>query len=181
GQLLVRGGEPSQNLVLLDGMLVYQPFHLVGFFSAFPSEVLQSADVYAGGYGGRYGGRLSSVIDITTRTGNKQRFAGAVTLAPFVSSARVEGPLWPGKVSALVSVRESVIEQGAARLIDEPLPFTFGDRFAKVHANLSESSQLSVSAISTHDRGRLGLPPEANPGTASEDEVAWTNEAVGGR
>lgn len=181
GQLFIRGGEPSQNLVLLDGMLVYQPFHLVGFFSAFPSEVLQSADVYAGGYGGRYGGRLSSVIDITTRTGNKQRFAGAVTLAPFVSSARVEGPLWPGKVSALVSVRESVIEQGAARLIDEPLPFTFGDRFAKVHANLSESSQLSVSAISTHDRGRLGLPPEANPGTASEDEVAWTNEAVGGR
>ena len=53
GQLFIRGGEPSQNLVLLDGMLVYQPFHLVGFYSAFPSDIIQSTDVYAGGFGGR--------------------------------------------------------------------------------------------------------------------------------
>ena len=182
GQLFIRGGEPSQNLVLLDGMHVYQPFHLVGFFSAFPSEIIQTADVYAGGYGGRYGGRLSSVIDISTRTGNKQRFSAAVTAAPFVSTARLEGPLLPGKVSALVSVRESVIEQGAAKIVDEPLPFDFGDAFAKIHANLSESSQLSMSAISTHDRGRLGLPPGAEgAGITTEDEVGWTNRAVGGR
>ncbi|MDX1546927.1 MAG: carboxypeptidase regulatory-like domain-containing protein, partial [Rhodothermales bacterium] len=64
GQLFVRGGEPTQNLVLLDGMLVYQPFHLVGFYSSFPSTIIQVTDVYAGGFPARYGGRLSSVIDV---------------------------------------------------------------------------------------------------------------------
>ena len=52
GQLFIRGGEPTQNLVLLDGMQIFQPFHIVGFFSAFPSDIINTADVYAGGYGG---------------------------------------------------------------------------------------------------------------------------------
>ena len=63
GQLYIRGGEPSQNLVLLDGILLYQPFHLLSFYSAFSSDIISQADIYAGGYGSRYGGRLSSVID----------------------------------------------------------------------------------------------------------------------
>ncbi|HAY37124.1 MAG TPA: TonB-dependent receptor, partial [Bacteroidetes bacterium] len=83
GQLFIRGGEPTQNMVLLDGMQIFQPFHIVGFFSAFPSDIINTADVYAGGYGSKFGGRLSSVIDITARTGNKRRFVGAATLAPF--------------------------------------------------------------------------------------------------
>ncbi|QXD16515.1 TonB-dependent receptor [Rhodocaloribacter litoris] len=179
GQLFIRGGEPTQNLVLLDGMLIYQPFHVLGFFSAFPSEIVGSADVYAGGYGGRYGGRLSSVIDVSARTGNKQRWATAVSAAPFVSSARLEGPLWPGRVSLLASARQSVIEQGAERLVDRPLPFRFGDFFAKIHANLSEGAQLSVTGLHTDDEGRLGIDPVA--GVADEDQVGWTNDAVGAR
>ena len=188
GQLFVRGGEPTQNLVLLDGIPIYQPFHIVGFFSAFPSEIITTADVYAGGFGVRYGGRLSSVIDIAARPGNKRRFAGAVTAAPFVSSLRLEGPLYPGHVSVLASVRESVIKHGAAKIIDEPLPFSFGDAFAKVHANLGPSSQLSITAMSTHDAGELGVDPlevdEPDDGFLSEivrDEVRWVNEALGGR
>ncbi len=186
GQLFIRGGEPTQNLVLLDGMLVYQPFHVVGFFSAFPSEIINTADVYAGGFGGRYGGRLSSVIDISARTGNKQRLAGALSVAPFVSTGRIEGPIVPGRLSLLASVRQSVIEQGAARLVDDPLPFSFGDRFAKLHAKLSESAQLSVTAIDTDDEGRIGIDPlQAAPGettkTSTQDEVSWSNRAVGMR
>lgn len=179
GQLFIRGGEPTQNLVLLDGMLVYQPFHVVGFFSSFPSEIIQSADVYAGGYGGRYGGRLSSVIDVLARTGNKQRFTGAVSAAPFVSAARLEGPLVPGKVSVIASVRESVIEQGAERLIETPLPFRFGDRFGKLHATLTDGLQFSLSGLQTHDEGRLGLDPLADG--SLQDKVTWENEAVGAR
>ncbi|GIV03619.1 MAG: TonB-dependent receptor [Fimbriimonadales bacterium] len=182
GQLFIRGGEPTQNMVLLDGMLVYQPFHVVGFFSAFPSEIINTAEVYAGGYGGRYGGRLSSVIDIGSRNGNKNRFSGAVSVAPFVSTARIEGPIVPGTVSVLASVRQDVIEQGAAQIVDDPLPFRFADRFAKVHANLGESSQFSVTALHTEDRGRLGVDPLAeDPEALPEDEVFWENLAVGGR
>ena len=182
GQLFIRGGEPTQNLVLLDGMVIFQPFHVVGFFSAFPSDIINTADVYAGGYGARFGGRLSSVIDITARTGNKRRFVGAASIAPFVSTVRLEGPIVPGKVSFVASVRESVIEQGAAKIIDEPLPFSFGDIFAKVHANLGESAQLSVSAIKTDDTGRLGVNPlNEDANGITQDQVVWDNLAVGGR
>ena len=182
GQLFIRGGEPTQNLVMLDGMQIFQPFHIVGFFSAFPSDIINTADVYAGGYGGKFGGRLSSVIDITARTGNKQRMVGAVTVAPFVSSARVEGPLLPGKVSFLASYRKSVIEQGAAKLIDEPLPFAFDDAFAKIHASLGSSAQLSVSAIRTSDNGRLGINPlNEDADGITQDEVNWVNQAAGTR
>lgn len=182
GQLFVRGGEPTQNLVLLDGMVIYQPFHIVGFFSAFPSDIINTADVYAGGYGSRYGGRLSSVMDISARTGNKRRYVGAVSIAPFVSTARVEGPLVPGKASFLVSVRESVIEDGAAKIIDEPLPFAFGDIFGKIHANLGPSAQLSITGIMTDDTGRLGVNPlnEDSDGI-TQDQVAYENAAIGGR
>ena len=182
GQLFIRGGEPTQNLVLLDGMQIFQPFHVVGFFSAFPSDIINTADVYAGGFGSKYGGRLSSVIDITARTGNKQRPVGAVTVAPFVSSARIEGPLVPGKVSFLASYRKSVIEQGAAKIIDEPLPFSFDDAFAKIHANLGQSAQFSISGIRTNDSGRLGINPLDEDGNGiTQDEVNWINQAVGSR
>ena len=182
GQLFIRGGEPTQNLVLLDGMPVYQPFHFVGFFSAFPSEIINTADVYAGGFGGRFGGSLSSVIDIATRTGNKNGFAGAVSAAPFVAALRLEGPIVPGHVSVLASVRESLIEQGASRIIDAPLPFSFADRFGKIHANLGPSTQLSITGLHTADKGRLGLDP-LNPDAdaVSEDEVAMQNLALGAR
>ncbi len=180
GQLFIRGGEPTQNLVLLDGMLVYQPFHLVGFYSAFPADVISSTDVYAGGFGARYGGRLSSVIDVATRNGNKRRFAGAVSVAPFVSAARLEGPIVPNRVSLLVSGRTSVIEQGAAKLVDAPLPYAFDDQFAKIHANLSETSQLSISALRTYDRGTLGAD-ETTADNDETDQVVWNNRAIGGR
>ncbi len=180
GQLFIRGGEPTQNMVLLDGIPIYQPFHFIGFFSAFPSEIINTADVYAGGFGGRFGGRLSSVIDISTRTGNKNRFSGAASAAPFVAAVRLEGPVVPGHVSVLASVRESLIEQGAARIVDAPLPFSFADRFGKIHANLGPGTQLSVSGLQTKDKGRLGIDP-LNPEEVGEDEVTMENLALGAR
>ena len=182
GQLFIRGGEPTQNLVMLDGMQIFQPFHIVGFFSAFPSDIINTADVYAGGYGSKYGGRLSSVIDITARTGNKRRLVGALTAAPFVSSIRLEGPLLPGKISFLASFRKSVIEHGASKLINEPLPFSFDDLFAKIHANLGKNAQLSITGLRTSDKGRLGINPlNEDADGITQDEVQWENIAVGTR
>ena len=111
GQLFIRGGTPSQNLVLLDGLLIYQPFHIIGFFSAFPQDFVSYVDVYAGGYSARYNGRISSVIDVSTREGNKQFFEGAGSVSPFLSSVRVEGPLRKGTLSMLASMRRSVVER----------------------------------------------------------------------
>ncbi len=174
GQVYIRGGEPSQNLVLLDGMPVYQPFHVLGFYSAFPTDIVSNADVYAGGYTARYGGQLSSVLDVTARNGNKRRFGASASVAPFVSSVLVEGPLVPDRVSFLANARVSVIEQGAARLVERDLPYTFGDFFGKLHATPTSGSQLSISALHTYDRGIVGDPDSPDP-----EEVRWENGAVG--
>jgi len=180
GQLFIRGGEPTQNLVLIDGMLIYQPFHLIGFYSAFPANILNVTDVYAGGFGARYGGRLSSVIDIATRNGNKRRFSGEASLAPFISAARIEGPIIPNRVSMLLSGRFSVIEQGASKVIDDPLPYNFNDQFGKIHADLTANSQISISALRSYDKGVLGASTEEEEDSAA-DQVIWKNQAVGGR
>ena len=79
GQLYIRGGSPIQNKVLLDGMIVYNPFHSIGLFSVFDTDLLRNADIYTGGFGAQYGGRISSIMDITTRDGNKNRFGGKVS------------------------------------------------------------------------------------------------------
>ena len=176
GQLFIRGGEPSQNQVLIDGITLYQPFHVLGFYSAFPSDILNRADLYAGGYDARFGGQLSSVLDVSTRSGNKRRFNASASVAPFVSAATVEGPLVRDRISVLGSGRVSVIEQGAGKYVDQELPYAFGDVFGKVHANVTESGQLSITGLHTWDRGVVGNLAALRP-----DEVRWENTALGGR
>ena len=175
GQLFIRGGEPSHNMVLIDGMYVYQPTHILGFYSAFPSDIISQADVYTAGYGGPYAGRISSAIDIQSRNGNTRRFAGAASVAPFVSAAHIEGPIVKDRFSFIGSFRQSVIEQGAQQYIGQDLPYNFGDAFAKVHAVLSRNSQLSISFLDTHDRGTLGQTSEDRV----LEEVRWRNRAYG--
>ena len=67
GQLYVRGGTPIQNKILLDGMTIYNPFHSIGFFSIFETELIKNVDIYTGGFESKYGGRISSIMDITYR------------------------------------------------------------------------------------------------------------------
>src|SRR6202007_2836734 len=93
GQLYIRGGTPVQNKVLLDGMIVYNPFHSIGLFSVFDNDIIRNADVYTGGFGAEYGGRISSIMDITTRDGNKKRVAGKIAASPFGAKVLVEGPI----------------------------------------------------------------------------------------
>ncbi len=176
GQLFIRGGEPTQNLVLLDGIPVFQPFHVLGFYSAFPADLLQTADVYAGGYGSRYGGQLSSVLDVAARGGNKRRFAARLAAAPFVSAATIEGPLVREKASFLISARRSLVEEVGDRLVSQSLPFTFADAFGKVHYQPTPTSTLSLSGLYTTDRGAVGDPTSPRP-----DELRYSNSGAGFR
>lgn len=176
GQLFVRGGEPSHNLTLLDGMYLYQPFHVLGFFSAFPSEIINSADIYAGGFGAKFSGRLSSVIDVQTRNGNKRRYGGSLSLTPFISTALVEGPILRD-ISFIGSARISMLEELAALYIDDPLQYAFGDFFAKLHVPIRQNQQTSISALQTYDRGTLAEPTLFR----TNNEVRWSNRALGVR
>ena len=93
GQLYIRGGTPIQNKVLLDGMIIYNPFHSIGLFSVFDYDIIRSAEVYTGGFNAEYGGRISSVMDITTRDGNKKKLSGKVSASTFGGKLLLEGPL----------------------------------------------------------------------------------------
>ena len=88
---------------------------------------------------------MSSVIDISTRNGNKRQFSGEVSAAPFISAGLLEGPLIRDKVSILLSGRFDVIDYGASRIIDTQLPYSFNDQFAKIHALTSENTQVSIT------------------------------------
>lgn len=176
GQLFVRGGTPSQNMVLVDGFLIYQPFHIIGFFSAFPQDLVSHVDMYAGGFGARYSGRISSVIDVSMREGNKQFFEGSASLSPFLANVTVEGPLRKGEVSLLASMRHSTIERVAPTLIDDDLPFRFSDLFIKIQQTDRFNNRCGLTVVNTYDRGRIA-PDDVD----RRDIFRWSNLVVGGR
>jgi hypothetical protein len=126
-------------------------------------------------------------MDIRARNGNKQNLAGAVSLAPFLSTARIEGPLVENSVSFLGSIRQSLVEEIMPDVLGTALPYRFGDRFAKIHAFINPNHSFSVSGLHTFDRGRLGATKKTPLGEVDSNvpddsaEVAWHNAAVGGR
>lgn len=162
GQLYIRGGSPVQNKVLLDGMIVYNPFHSIGLFSVFDADIIRNADVYSGGFGAEYGGRISSVMDITTRDGNKKRIAGKIAASPFGSKVLVEGPLKKLKegsnstISFLLSAKTSYLPTTSKVLysyIDKNgLPFSFNDYYGKVSFNSNNGSKLNLFGFNFNDK-----------------------------
>lgn len=172
GRLYVRGGTPSQNLVLVDGIPIYKPFHILGFYSAFPGDMVSSANFYAGGFGAEYMERISSVLDVNLRTGNTEEYEGSVGGGPFLVSARAEGPLWRGSSSFLLRARHSLIENTGSTFLTDETPYKFYDVTAKIHTQ-SESNQCSFVGLRTYDRGRIDPDRDAS--------FRWTNTGVGGQ
>jgi len=154
GQFYVRGGEPVQNLVKLDGMTVISPFHSVGFTSVFDTQTISSADVSTAGFSARYGGRVSSVIDVKTRAGNRKEFRADGSANTFGYSLVAEGPLKKmtrentGSISFLLSNKGSWIRSTSDFLypyLDSAgLPFRYDDYFAKVSFIGSKGDQLDI-------------------------------------
>lgn len=108
--LNVRGGTPDQNLVLLDGIPVYNINHLFGFLSVINSDAISSAEFLKGSMPARYGGRLSSVLDIRLREGNMKEWKSSLSFSPITSKLTVEGPLVKNKSSVFLSVRRTWLD-----------------------------------------------------------------------
>ncbi len=109
--IYVRGGGPDQNLVLLDGINIYNPNHLLGFFSIFNGEAVKNVEVIKGGMPAEYGGRLSSVISIDTRDGNKDSLKGSGGVGLISSRFSLEGPIKKNRSSFIISARRTYIDQ----------------------------------------------------------------------
>ena len=160
GQLYIRGGAPIHNVVLLDGMILYNAFHSIGLFSVFDTDVIKTADVYTGGFNAEYGGRISSVVDIKTRDGNKKRLAGKVAASTFGSKLLLEGPLFKQKEngsssSFILSSKTSYIDRTSKTLYsyisDEGLPYSFFDIYGKASFTGSNGSKFNMFGFNYGD------------------------------
>ncbi len=163
GQLYIRGGLPVQNKVLLDGLIVYNPFHSIGLFSVFDSEIMKSADVYSAGFGAEYGGRTSSIMDVTTRDGNKKEHAGRVALSTFGTKATLEGPFIKLNeekgisASYLFSAKHSYLPQTSKVLYNYAnesgqLPFYFTDVYGKASIKSANGTKVNVFGFTFNDK-----------------------------
>lgn len=162
GQLYIRGGSPIQNKVLLDGMVVYNPFHSIGLFSVFDTDIIRNAEVYTGGFGAEYGGRISSVMDITTRDGNKKRLSGKLNASTFGSKIMLEGPLKRAKdtedmtASFIVSAKNSYLDKTSQTIYKtilngNDLPYTYNDIYGKISINSSNGSKVNFFGFNFTD------------------------------
>ena len=162
GQLYIRGGSPIQNKVLLDGMVVYNPFHSIGLFSVFDTDIIRNADVYTGGFGAEYSGRISSIMDISTRDGNKKRLSGKLGANCFGAKVMLEGPLKKAKapdeatISFILSAKNSYLEQSSKYLYsyasETGLPFNYQDFYGKVSLNSPNGSKVNLFGFSFNDQ-----------------------------
>lgn len=162
GQLYIRGGSPIQNKVLLDGMVVYNPFHSIGLFSVFDTDIIRNAEIYTGGFGAEYGGRISSVMDITTRDGNKKRLAGKVGASTFGAKITLEGPLKKAKnpddmtASFIISAKNSYLDKTSQSvykpiLNGNELPYTYNDIYGKISINSTNGSKINFFGFNFTD------------------------------
>ena len=103
--LYVRGGGPDENLLLLDGIPIYNAEHMLGIFSVFQPEAVKKVTLYKGSFPARYGGRISSIIDVRTNDGNLYETHGSFGVSMLSDKLHLEGPIWKGKTSFSVSAR----------------------------------------------------------------------------
>lgn len=163
GQLYIRGGSPVMNKVLLDGMTIYNPFHSIGLFSVFDTDILKTTDVYSAGFSAEYGGRISAIVDVKTRDGDRNKLSGKVNVNPFTSKALIEGPLRGVKAnkedranaSYILSYKNSYLDQTSNLFYnyvgEEGLPYSFSDLYSKLSFNSKSGSFLKLFYFDHND------------------------------
>ena len=158
----VRGGGPDQNLILLDGVPVYNASHLGGIFSVFNADAIKSVRLTKGGFPARFGGRLSSVLQIDMKEGNLKKFKGDATLGLISSKFTLEGPLIKDKTSFIISARRTYIDLIVAPFLPSTTDLTlyFYDLNAKINHKISKKDRLYLSAYTGKDK--LGVDFEEN-------------------
>jgi outer membrane cobalamin receptor len=163
GGIHIRGGNPEHNLILIDGVPVYNALHAAGLFSVFNTDAIRSAQLIKGGFPARYGGRLSSVLDVHTKEGNMNRLSGQAEVGLLTARASLEGPIVKDKGSFFVSARRSFLNwyieplsqnQKERQGEDGKTSYEFYDVNAKLNYNLSEKDKVYLSFYRGNDHFR---------------------------
>lgn len=172
GQVFIRGGSPSENMVLIDGALIYQPTHIVGFFSPIPANVIAGADFYAGGFSPKYTGRISSVMDVQLRHGDRFNTMASASVSPFAAEFFAEGPIETGTSSWIFSAINSFIDRTSTWYPIERQPLQFQSQFLK-GSFIQEETRCSAMLLHTFDSGQMDFD--------LDDRIRWRNIVVGAR
>ncbi|MBH10948.1 MAG: hypothetical protein CMG74_11485 [Candidatus Marinimicrobia bacterium] len=149
--LYVRGSTPDQNLIMLDGITVYNPYHLGGIFSTFNTDAIKEADFHAGGFPSRYGGRMGAILNVINREGNTEKFQGNANISIISSKGLLEGPLpkFKGlKGSWMLAGRRTYFDQFFRLFIPKEtfeFPYYFYDYQVKVNLDLNNDHRLTYS------------------------------------
>lgn len=150
----VRGGSADQNLILLYGAPLYNTSHLFGFFSAVNSDIIRDVTLYKGGIPSRYGGRISSVLDITSREGNRKEFAGNAGVSPITAHLMVEGPIKKDTLTYILTGR-TTYSNYILKMIDDPFisnsRASFYDLNGKITYDINKNNKIEISSYLSHD------------------------------
>lgn len=152
----VRGGGPDQNLILLDEATVYNAGHLFGFFSVFNGDAVKDLNLIKGGMPAQYGSRLASVLDISMKDGNSQRFDVDGGIGVIASRLTVQGPIKKDTASFIISGRRTYVDVLAAPFIKDDSPFKgsgyyFFDLNTKLNWNINAKNRVFLSGYFGRD------------------------------
>ena len=162
--MYVRGGDGADNLYLMDGVPLYQVSHLLGLFSSFNSDVVESVDFYKSGFPARYGGRMSSVVDVKTREGDYKNYHGLFSIGLLDGRLQFEGPIWKDRTSFNIGLRRSwldVLTEPVCLLISTleeskfRVKYAFWDLNANVTHKFSNDNKLSLNVYGGRDAAKL--------------------------
>ena len=176
-RLSVRGGSPDQNLTMMDGVEVHDPYRLFGLTSAFNPEIIQKFELATGGFSAKYGDRLSSLLLIENRDGTAgQGPNGSASLSITDANAVFEGGLPKGaKGSWLVTGRRTYYDLVAARITDQDFP-AFADLQARGTWAPSDGMRLTMFSLTSRQQAALNIDNEDARGELQDDtdnDLAW--------
>jgi outer membrane cobalamin receptor len=183
----VRGSSPDQNLILVDGVPVYNVNHLFGVFSVFNTDAINNVQIYKGIFPARYGGRIASVLDITMKEGNNQNFHGSASIGLISSKLLLEGPIKNNKSSYLFTARRTYFDLFSVPMLwlinDKEFTggYYFYDINAKINHRFNERNRLYISLYTGKDKYYLRGNEEYNDEDGnqyhdkSKSNINWNN------
>jgi hypothetical protein len=168
-QFYVRGGGGDQNLILLDNMMIYNPFHALGLFSIFNANSIKVSEVMTGGFRPEFGGRMSSVINIISKDGNSNQYGANIDAGVLSAQGLFEGPLFGG--SFITTFRKSYFDGILKKVMGKELPLDFYDFTGKITQPLSAEGKITFNGMLSHDEIINTIQGEPN--------YYWDNSAFG--
>lgn len=160
----VRGGSPDQNLISVDEAPLYNPNHLLGFFSAFNPESVSDVKLYKGAFPAMYGGRLSGIMNVTLKEAPSDKWRAEVGVSLLSARVNVGGPLFHPKLTVQMGFRKSYIEE-AYQLVGNTLPYRFADFNLKMAYQVNDKTHITYTQFYGND------VLDYAPGTKNNNEV----------